>query len=53
LDWLQVTQRFPRRALTEEDRSLIEPVAKAKSLESSTWARMELLALANRLLREE
>lgn len=39
-----------RIRMTEEDRALLEEAAKAKSLETSTWARSELVALARKLL---
>jgi hypothetical protein len=40
-----------RIRMTEEDRTLLERAAKEKSLETSTWARSELVALAKRILR--
>jgi uncharacterized protein (DUF1778 family) len=40
-----------RIRMTEEDRALLERAAKEKSLETSSWARSELVALAKRLLR--
>ncbi|MFO0851365.1 MAG: hypothetical protein U0871_22830 [Gemmataceae bacterium] len=39
-----------RVRMTEADRSLIEAAATAKGLETSTWARSELLTLARKLL---
>jgi hypothetical protein len=39
--------------MTEADRALLEEAAKSKSLEVSTWARSELVALAKRLLAKE
>lgn len=39
-----------RIRMTEAERSLLEEAAKSKSLETSTWARSELVALARRLL---
>jgi uncharacterized protein (DUF1778 family) len=39
-----------RIRMTEEDRELIDAAARAKSLESSTWARSELIALAKKIL---
>jgi len=39
-----------RIRMTEADRALLEEAAKAKSLETSTWARSELLALAKKVL---
>jgi uncharacterized protein (DUF1778 family) len=37
-----------RIRMTEEDRELIDAAAKAKSLETSTWARSELVVLAKK-----
>ncbi len=37
-----------RIRMTEEDRKLLEAAAKLKSLELSTWARSELVALARK-----
>ena len=39
-----------RIRMTEEDRALLEEAAKARSLETSTWARSELVALARKVL---
>jgi uncharacterized protein (DUF1778 family) len=39
-----------RIRMTEEDRELIDAAAKAKSLETSTWARSELVMLAKKAL---
>jgi hypothetical protein len=39
-----------RIRMTEADRLLIEEAARTKSLETSTWARSELVALARRLI---
>lgn len=39
-----------RIRMTEKDRQLLEEAAKLKSLETSTWARSELVALARELL---
>ena len=39
-----------RIRMTEAERALLEEAAKSKSLETSTWARSELVALARRLL---
>jgi uncharacterized protein (DUF1778 family) len=38
-----------RIRMTEDDRALIESAAKVKSLETSTWARSELVALARKI----
>jgi len=40
-----------RIRMTEQERALLEEAAKAKSLETSSWARSELVALAKKLLR--
>jgi uncharacterized protein (DUF1778 family) len=40
-----------RIRMTEDDRKLLEEAARAKSLETSTWARSELVALAKKQLR--
>jgi uncharacterized protein (DUF1778 family) len=40
-----------RIRMTEEDRQLLDEAAKSKSLETSTWARSELVALAKKLLK--
>jgi uncharacterized protein (DUF1778 family) len=39
-----------RIRMTEQERALLEEAAKTKSLETSTWARSELVALAKKLL---
>lgn len=39
-----------RIRMTEADRTLLEDAAKSRSLETSTWARSELVALARKLL---
>lgn len=39
-----------RIRMTESDRALLEEAAKSKSLETSSWARSELVALAKRIL---
>jgi hypothetical protein len=39
-----------RIRMTEADRELVEAAAKAKSLETSTWARSELVTLARKIL---
>ena len=38
-----------RIRMTKEERTLLEEVAKSKSLDTSTWARSELVALARKL----
>ncbi len=40
-----------RIRMTEEERKLLEEAAKARSLETSTWARSELVALARKILK--
>jgi uncharacterized protein (DUF1778 family) len=39
-----------RIRMTEADRALLEEAAKQKSLDTSTWARSELVALAKKVL---
>jgi uncharacterized protein (DUF1778 family) len=39
-----------RIRMTEAERKLLEDAAKSKSLETSTWARSELVALARKTL---
>jgi uncharacterized protein (DUF1778 family) len=39
-----------RIRMTENDRLLLEEAAKAKSMETSTWARSELFDLARRAI---
>jgi uncharacterized protein (DUF1778 family) len=39
-----------RIRMTQEDRQLLEEAARHKSLETSTWARSELVALARKIL---
>ena len=40
-----------RIRMTEAERATLEEAAKFKSLETSTWARSELLALARKTLK--
>ena len=40
-----------RIRMTEADRALMEEAAKSKSLETSTWARSELVGLARKILK--
>jgi uncharacterized protein (DUF1778 family) len=40
-----------RIRMTEAERAMIEETAKAKSLDVSSWARSELVALAQRALK--
>jgi uncharacterized protein (DUF1778 family) len=42
-----------RVRMTEDERALIEQAARLKSLETSTWARSELVALARKLLSKK
>jgi uncharacterized protein (DUF1778 family) len=42
-----------RIRMTEEERALLEEAAKTKSLETSTWARSELVALARKLVAKK
>ena len=39
-----------RIRMTEVERALLEEAARAKSLETSTWARSQLVALAKKIL---
>jgi uncharacterized protein (DUF1778 family) len=39
-----------RIRMTEEERALMDQAAKSKSLETSTWARSELVGLAKKML---
>lgn len=39
-----------RIRMTEEERKLLEDAAKSKSLETSSWARSELVSIAKKLL---
>jgi hypothetical protein len=39
-----------RVRMTEAERELVEAAAKRKSLETSTWARSELVSLARKVL---
>jgi uncharacterized protein (DUF1778 family) len=41
-----------RIRMTEEERKLMEEAAKSKSLETSTWARSELVALAKKTIKK-
>jgi uncharacterized protein (DUF1778 family) len=42
-----------RIRMTEADRELLEQAAATRSLETSTWARSELVALAKRVLAKQ
>jgi uncharacterized protein (DUF1778 family) len=42
-----------RIRMTQEERQLLEDAARYRSLETSTWARSELVALARRLLAKK
>ena len=41
-----------RIRMTESDRALLEKAANSKSLDTSTWARSELVALARSTLEQ-
>ena len=41
-----------RIRMTQEDRTLLEQAAKAKSLQMSSWARSELVELARKILKK-
>jgi uncharacterized protein (DUF1778 family) len=49
----QVKGYMLRVRMTEEERRLLDEAAKAKSLQVSSWARSELLALARALLAQK
>ncbi len=42
-----------RIRMTDSERALMEEAARAKSLETSTWARSELVSLAKKQLRRK
>ena len=42
-----------RIRMTEEDRKSLEEAAKSRSLDTSSWARSELVALAKKLLAKK
>jgi uncharacterized protein (DUF1778 family) len=42
-----------RIRMTEEERALLEEAARFRSLETSTWARSELVTLARRILARD
>ena len=42
-----------RIRMTEEERKVMEEAAKSRSLETSTWARSELVALAKKILAKK
>jgi uncharacterized protein (DUF1778 family) len=42
-----------RVRMTEADREMLEQAAKLKSLELSTWARSELVALARKIIQAQ
>jgi len=42
-----------RIRLTEEERALLDQAAQGRSLETSTWARSELIALARKALEKD
>lgn len=46
----QVKTYMLRIRMTEAERTLLEQAARLKSLETSTWARSELVALAKKFL---
>lgn len=41
-----------RIRMTEEDRALLEEAAKTRSLETSTWARSELVTIARKIIKQ-
>ena len=48
----EVRENVLRIRLTDEERRLIDEAAASKSLDSSAWARSELLTLAKQLTRK-
>lgn len=42
-----------RIRMTESERAMLEEAAKFKSLETSTWARAELVALARKIIQKK
>jgi uncharacterized protein (DUF1778 family) len=42
-----------RIRMTEEERTLLDEAARVKSLQLSSWARSELIALARKILKRE
>jgi uncharacterized protein (DUF1778 family) len=42
-----------RIRLTDDERRLLDQVAQGKTLDTSTWARSELVALAKKILKQE
>jgi uncharacterized protein (DUF1778 family) len=42
-----------RIRMTEKERDLLEEAAKSKSLETSTWVRSEIVALAKRIIAKK
>jgi hypothetical protein len=47
----QAKKNLLRIRLTDEERATLDRAAREKNLETSTWARAELLTLARKLLR--
>jgi hypothetical protein len=43
-------KNFLRIRMTEEERAQLDRAARERSLETSTWARSELIALAKKIL---
>lgn len=46
----EAKSKFIRLRVTDEERETLAKAAKVKNLETSTWARSELLSLAKKLL---
>ena len=42
-----------RIRMTEDDRKVLEEAARSRSLETSTWARSELISIARRVLNRK
>ncbi len=48
----QARENVLRIRLTEEERAMLDQVAETRTLDTSTWARSELIALAKKALEE-
>jgi len=46
----EVRENILRIRLTDAERALLEEAAKSRSLETSSWARSELLVLAKKMI---
>jgi uncharacterized protein (DUF1778 family) len=48
----QARENVLRIRLTEDERAMLDQVAATRTLDTSTWARSELIALAKKALEE-